>query len=77
MDYCNCAPFFKGDECRDLICLNGGREENGRCVCSSQFLGYHCEIDTNRTTHSDFNSQSTLNENTRFQRFGDQVIINY
>jgi len=64
-DYCNCIPLFRGDECRDAICLHGGREENGRCLCPPQYLGYHCEIDTNKT--------GIANAGTRYQRFGEQA----
>jgi hypothetical protein len=63
-DYCSCVPFYQGLECREMVCLNGGREENGRCICPPQYLGYHCEIDTNRTGGGVGGS--------RFQRFGDQ-----
>ncbi|KAI1720626.1 sushi, von Willebrand factor type A, EGF and pentraxin domain-containing protein 1 [Ditylenchus destructor] len=68
-DYCSCSPFYKGVECREMVCLNGGREENGRCICPAQYLGYHCEIDTNRTGTHEFGH---TNPNSRFQRFGDQ-----
>ncbi|KAI6189668.1 Protein cueball [Aphelenchoides bicaudatus] len=61
-DYCSCLPFYQGEECREMVCLNGGREENGRCICLQQFLGYHCEINTNHTGTG----------GSRFQRFGDQ-----
>lgn len=57
-------PFYQGLECREMVCLNGGREDNGRCICPPQYLGYHCEIDTNRTGGGVGGS--------RFQRFGDQ-----
>jgi hypothetical protein len=46
-----------------MVCLNGGREEGRRCVCQQQYLGYHCEINTNNTGPG----------GSRFQRFGDQV----
>jgi hypothetical protein len=62
-NYCSCVPYYQGEECRDLVCLNGGREENGRCVCLQQYLGYHCEINTNHSGPG----------GSRFQRFGDQV----
>lgn len=68
-DYCSCSPFYKGIECREMVCLNGGREDNGRCVCPAQYLGYHCEIDTNRTGAHEFGH---TNSNSRFQRFGEQ-----
>ncbi|CAD5224642.1 unnamed protein product [Bursaphelenchus okinawaensis] len=61
-NYCSCVPYYQGEECRDLICMNGGRETNGRCVCPRHYLGYHCEINTNSSTQS----------SSRFQRFGDQ-----
>ncbi|KAF8385069.1 hypothetical protein PRIPAC_74211 [Pristionchus pacificus] len=48
-DYCSCVPFFQGEECRDMVCLNGGVESGRRCACPPNFLGYHCEIDANRT----------------------------
>ncbi|CAD5231826.1 unnamed protein product [Bursaphelenchus xylophilus] len=60
-DYCSCVPYYQGEECREMVCLNGGRESNGRCVCPRHYLGYHCEINTNATQSG-----------SRFQRFGDQ-----
>lgn len=65
-DYCSCIPFYQGEECKDIICLHGGKDDgNGKCICPSQFLGYHCEIDTNKTGSNSITG-------TRFQRFGDQ-----
>ncbi|KAE9554513.1 hypothetical protein FO519_002269 [Halicephalobus sp. NKZ332] len=64
-DYCSCATYYQGEECKQMVCLHGGREENGRCICPPQFLGYHCEIDTNKTGQTGI-------PGTRFQRFGDQ-----
>uniref|UniRef100_A0A0N4ZSX8 EGF-like domain-containing protein n=1 Tax=Parastrongyloides trichosuri TaxID=131310 RepID=A0A0N4ZSX8_PARTI len=48
-DICNCLPYYQGSECTEIICLNGGTRIHDRCSCQNQFLGYHCEIDTNRT----------------------------
>ncbi|TKR70206.1 hypothetical protein L596_022258 [Steinernema carpocapsae] len=59
-DYCSCVPFYQGEECRDMVCLNNGTIKNGRCHCPANFLGYHCEIDTRGTSGS------------RFQRYGEQ-----
>ena len=33
------------NECRDLICLNGGECQNGECVCPSGFTGLNCECE--------------------------------
>jgi len=63
-DYCSCTPFYKGEECRELVCLNGGREEAGRCTCPSQFVGFHCEMDTNRTGNIHDYAASQLNYGT-------------
>lgn len=63
-DYCGCVPFYQGEECREMVCLNGGTEMKQRCLCPPNFLGYHCEIDTNRTSAT-----------SRFQRYGDQEIM--
>ncbi|VDM25921.1 unnamed protein product [Toxocara canis] len=63
-DYCGCVPFYQGEECREMVCLNGGTEMKQRCLCPPNFLGYHCEIDTNRTSGT-----------SRFQRYGDQEIM--
>ncbi|CAJ0948294.1 unnamed protein product, partial [Mesorhabditis belari] len=60
-EYCSCVPFYQGEECRDMLCLNGGMESNRKCSCPPTFLGYHCEIDTNRTVSS------------RFQRYGENT----
>ncbi|PAV88951.1 hypothetical protein WR25_24385 [Diploscapter pachys] len=49
--YCGCLPFYQGQECNRMVCLNGGIEVTNRCQCPQYFLGYHCEIDTNRTMH--------------------------
>ncbi|PAV75949.1 hypothetical protein WR25_13187 [Diploscapter pachys] len=49
--YCSCLPFYQGQECNRMVCLNGGIEVTNRCQCPQYFLGYHCEIDTNRTMH--------------------------
>uniref|UniRef100_A0A7E4V3D6 EGF-like domain-containing protein n=1 Tax=Panagrellus redivivus TaxID=6233 RepID=A0A7E4V3D6_PANRE len=58
--YCSCNPFYQGEECKQIVCLHGGREQDGRCVCPPQFWGSHCEVDTNKT-----------GTGNRFQRFGD------
>uniref|UniRef100_A0A914UPT9 EGF-like domain-containing protein n=1 Tax=Plectus sambesii TaxID=2011161 RepID=A0A914UPT9_9BILA len=50
-DYCSCLEFFQGEECRDIVCLNGGTSVKGRCVCLPEFLGYHCENGGNRTVN--------------------------
>ncbi|VDK62458.1 unnamed protein product [Onchocerca ochengi] len=49
-DYCACTPFYQGEECRNIVCLNGGTEIRRQCLCPPNFLGYHCEIDANRTS---------------------------
>ncbi|VDK73972.1 unnamed protein product [Litomosoides sigmodontis] len=49
-DYCACTPFYQGEECRNIVCLNGGTEIQHQCLCPPSFLGYHCEIDANRTS---------------------------
>uniref|UniRef100_A0A915PQC2 EGF-like domain-containing protein n=1 Tax=Setaria digitata TaxID=48799 RepID=A0A915PQC2_9BILA len=49
-DYCGCTPFYQGEECRNIVCLNGGTEIRRHCRCPPNFLGYHCEIDANRTS---------------------------
>ncbi|CAJ0561132.1 unnamed protein product, partial [Mesorhabditis spiculigera] len=59
-EYCSCVPFYQGEECREMLCLNGGVETDRKCQCPPSFLGYHCEIDANRTTHGN-----------RYGRFGD------
>uniref|UniRef100_A0A0N5B0C8 EGF-like domain-containing protein n=1 Tax=Syphacia muris TaxID=451379 RepID=A0A0N5B0C8_9BILA len=51
-DYCSCVPFYQGEECKEMVCLNGGTQGEQRCTCPPGFLGYHCEIDTNRTSTS-------------------------
>ncbi|VDN32157.1 unnamed protein product [Gongylonema pulchrum] len=61
-DYCGCVPFYQGEECRDMVCLNGGTEIRRRCRCPPNFLGYHCEIDANRTSVV-----------SRFHGYGEQV----
>ncbi|VDN08126.1 unnamed protein product [Thelazia callipaeda] len=48
--YCACIPFYVGEECRDMVCLNGGTEVRRRCRCPPNFFGYHCEIDANHTS---------------------------
>lgn len=65
-DYCGCVPFYQGEECRDMVCLNGGTEVRRRCRCPPNFLGYHCEIDANRTSAV-----------SRFHGYGEQVCIIY
>ncbi|RCN39107.1 hypothetical protein ANCCAN_14952 [Ancylostoma caninum] len=44
-----------------MVCLNGGVEVHGRCTCPPTFVGYHCEVDANRT----------IQHGTRFHRFGE------
>ncbi|GMR56477.1 hypothetical protein PMAYCL1PPCAC_26672 [Pristionchus mayeri] len=61
-DYCSCVPFYQGEECREMVCLNGGVESGRRCACPPNFLGYHCEIDANRT--------AALG-GSRFQKYSD------
>ncbi|VDD91603.1 unnamed protein product [Enterobius vermicularis] len=60
-DYCSCVPFYQGEECKDMVCLNGGTQVEQRCICPPGFLGYHCEIDTNRTA-----------ANSRYLKYDDQ-----
>ncbi|CAI2353608.1 unnamed protein product [Caenorhabditis sp. 36 PRJEB53466] len=60
-NYCSCLPFYQGDTCSDLVCLNGGHEFRGRCSCPHNFVGYHCEIDTNKTK-----------SNSRYTKYGPQ-----
>lgn len=60
-----------------MVCLNGGRESQGRCICPPQFLGFNCEINTNGTIGigggGGINEYGrNVNSNSRFQRFGDQ-----
>ncbi|XGW06671.1 hypothetical protein V3C99_016753 [Haemonchus contortus] len=59
--YCSCLPFYQGEQCTDMVCLNGGVEMHGRCTCPPTFVGYHCEIDANRTNK----------QGGRYQRFGE------
>ncbi|WKY12650.1 hypothetical protein Q1695_003892 [Nippostrongylus brasiliensis] len=59
--YCSCLPFYQGEQCTDMVCLNGGVEVHGRCTCPHSYVGYHCEIDANRTSP----------HGQRFQRFGE------
>ncbi|EPB66630.1 hypothetical protein ANCCEY_14279 [Ancylostoma ceylanicum] len=59
--YCSCLPFYQGEQCTDMVCLNGGVEVHGRCTCPPTFVGYHCEVDANRT----------IQHGTRFHRFGE------
>uniref|UniRef100_A0A0K0FKH8 EGF-like domain-containing protein n=1 Tax=Strongyloides venezuelensis TaxID=75913 RepID=A0A0K0FKH8_STRVS len=49
IDICSCHPYYQGSECSEIICLNGGSRIHDKCACLNQFLGYHCEIDTNST----------------------------
>uniref|UniRef100_A0A1I7TFK8 EGF-like domain-containing protein n=1 Tax=Caenorhabditis tropicalis TaxID=1561998 RepID=A0A1I7TFK8_9PELO len=60
-NYCSCLPFYQGETCSDLVCLNGGHEFRGRCSCPHNFVGYHCEIDTNKTK-----------SNSRYTKYGPQ-----
>ncbi|KAF7634651.1 hypothetical protein Mgra_00005899 [Meloidogyne graminicola] len=55
-DYCNCLPFYHGIECREPICLNGGRSlfDARGCECLPPFIGFHCEFDGNRTQRFEF-----------------------
>ncbi|KAK6758866.1 hypothetical protein RB195_016223 [Necator americanus] len=59
--YCSCLPFYQGEQCTDMVCLNGGVEVHGRCTCPPTFVGYHCEVDANRTAQ----------HGSRFHRFGE------
>ncbi|VBB32265.1 unnamed protein product [Acanthocheilonema viteae] len=49
-DYCACTPFYQDEECRNIVCLNGGTQMRHQCLCPPNFLGYHCEIDANHTS---------------------------
>lgn len=76
-DYCQCAPFFHGDECRDAVCLNGGRPspiaEGVNCECPPHFIGFHCEIDANRTQPVTNRHEFGGTGSNRFhQRFGQE-----
>lgn len=62
-DYCGCVPFYQGEECRDMVCLNGGTVVQRQCRCPPNFFGYHCEIDANRTSVV-----------SRFHGYGEQGI---
>ena len=35
----------KGEECKNINCLNGGACENGFCKCINNFSGIQCEVD--------------------------------
>lgn len=59
--YCSCLPFYRGERCTEMVCLNGGVEVNGRCTCPRSYAGFHCEIDANRTTRHE----------PRYHRFED------
>ncbi|CEF63068.1 Hypothetical protein SRAE_1000133300 [Strongyloides ratti] len=59
-DICSCNPYYQGSECTEIVCLNGGTRIHDKCICLNQFLGYHCEIDTNNTII-----------NPRITRYGD------
>jgi hypothetical protein len=54
------------------VCMNSGTEDGaGRCVCPQNFLGFHCEIDANKTLQHQYGLSG---HSSRFQRFGtDQV----
>ncbi|CAI4225055.1 unnamed protein product [Auanema sp. JU1783] len=58
--YCSCLPFYQGERCTEMVCLNGGVNINGRCSCPPTYLGYHCEVDSNRTVN-----------NARYNRYGE------
>ncbi|KJH53625.1 hypothetical protein DICVIV_00053 [Dictyocaulus viviparus] len=59
--YCSCLPFYQGERCTEMICMNGGIEIHGRCTCPQSFTGYHCEIDANLT----------VQHGSRFHRFDE------
>ncbi|ULT90371.1 hypothetical protein L5515_008444 [Caenorhabditis briggsae] len=71
-NYCSCLPFYQGETCSDLVCLNGGHEFRGRCSCPHNFVGYHCEIDTNKTKsnsrYTKYGPQSTADTGDLFSR---------
>lgn len=48
--YCSCLPFYQGERCTDMVCMNGGVEVHGRCTCPQNYAGFHCEIDANRSS---------------------------
>ncbi|CAK5116885.1 unnamed protein product [Meloidogyne enterolobii] len=56
IDYCSCTSFYRGEECREPICLNGGRPLLDGCICKPHFFGPHCEFDGNLTHRFAFES---------------------
>lgn len=44
---CSCVPFYQGEECSNIVCLNGGKEMGRRCACPPNFHGFHCEVYNN------------------------------
>lgn len=36
--------FSCRDQCKDVVCLNGGACQDGDCICPSGFSGKNCEI---------------------------------
>uniref|UniRef100_A0A914KV41 EGF-like domain-containing protein n=1 Tax=Meloidogyne incognita TaxID=6306 RepID=A0A914KV41_MELIC len=56
IDYCSCTSFYRGEECKEPICLNGGRPLLDGCVCKPHFFGPHCEFDGNLTHRFAFES---------------------
>ncbi|CAJ0959404.1 unnamed protein product, partial [Mesorhabditis belari] len=42
---CYCGPFFEGDKCEIIVCLNDGGIDfqKNKCVCGAGYSGDHCE----------------------------------
>uniref|UniRef100_A0A0R3RSY1 EGF-like domain-containing protein n=1 Tax=Elaeophora elaphi TaxID=1147741 RepID=A0A0R3RSY1_9BILA len=78
-DYCACTPFYQGEECRNTVCLNGGTEARRQCLCPPNFLGYHCEIDANRTSvmlrFHGYREQSVYQDNDLLSRDVSSTIF--
>lgn len=49
----------KKDPCKDVICLNLGACDNGKCVCPTGFEGDRCEILSRDKLVKTFNGQDT------------------
>jgi len=49
----------EGNKCEDIVCLNGGDCENGRCICPSGRIGLNCECEVlNCENEGFFNEES-------------------
>lgn len=54
------------DECDDVNCLNGGRCDDGDCICATGFEGSECQTETRAKFFGTYNAIESCSESGNF-----------